>query len=761
MAGRCDCRNPLPAPTINTHRYEFTAASTTRLLKTRIAIGALKNLHPQAACFDIAPYEGLQMRIPPMAQVCSGLLCSSLILSAGCGNPSSQTLASLTVTATPSTLSVGGAAVLKAVAHLSDGTTQDVTAGTQWTLSNSALAKVSNGALTATAPGTVTVQAAYVEATPAGNSPASADTAPENLGASTQVTITETPSTNTPSITWNAPASITYGAALSSTQLNATANVPGAFVYSPAGGTVLKAGTQTLSAVFTPTGTTAYSSTTATVQIWVAQATPIITWTPPAAITQGTALTSLQLDATAAVPGSFTYSPAAGAVPAVGALQLSAAFTPADTTDYSSPTVHNTLTVTASLGSFEYTGSPVVSTIVPPNPATAISSNFFGMTIEYTATPFPKFPVSTLRFWGVDNWNTLEPSSGQFVWTAMDTMINQSKENGVSDFIFTFGSVPAWASTNPSEPCTGGFGPGSCAAPDMTAFDDFATHLVQRYCGTIKYYETWNEPNDQQYWSGTNAQLLTVAQHLYQIAKDPANCAPNEGANPNKVLMPPISRIIPSFLSWLDSYLGGSGAQYTYADVAAFHGYGSATNAEEIVTQVQSLKQILAKHGLSNLQLWDTEADWGAITPVGQQQASWLMRYHVALAATGVSRFVWFGYDTCVWGTLWEGHCPDPQMPVESLTDGGQAYAVIESWLSGANLLSCQQYENGLWACELQRTGGYVAWVLWSSTGAAISVPIPDDSGLTVYRDWQNNVHTLPAELSVDQMPFLLETQDL
>ena len=80
------------------------------------------------------------MRISPTPRVCFGLLCGFLILIAGCGSPSSQTLDSLTVTATPSTLSVGGAAVLKAVAHLSDGTTQDVTAGTQWTLSNTALA---------------------------------------------------------------------------------------------------------------------------------------------------------------------------------------------------------------------------------------------------------------------------------------------------------------------------------------------------------------------------------------------------------------------------------------------------------------------------------------------------------------------------------------------------------------------------------------------------------------------------------------------
>ena len=64
------------------------------------------------------------MRISTTPRVCFGLLCGLLILIAGCGSPSSQSLDSLTVTATPSTLSVGGAAVLKAVAHLSDGTTR-------------------------------------------------------------------------------------------------------------------------------------------------------------------------------------------------------------------------------------------------------------------------------------------------------------------------------------------------------------------------------------------------------------------------------------------------------------------------------------------------------------------------------------------------------------------------------------------------------------------------------------------------------------
>ena len=153
---------------------------------------------------------------------------------------------------------------------------------------------------------------------------------------------------SSPLITWGAPAAISYGTALSSTQLNATANVAGTFTYTPAAGTVLKAGTQTLSAVFTPTDTTTYSAATATVQLTVNQVTPVITWAPLAAITQGTALGSAQLDATANVPGTFSYSPAAGTVPAAGTLQLTATFTPTDTTDYAAATAHNTLAVNSS-----------------------------------------------------------------------------------------------------------------------------------------------------------------------------------------------------------------------------------------------------------------------------------------------------------------------------------------------------------------------------------------------------------------------------
>ena len=81
---------------------------------------------------------------------------------------------------------MGGAVTLQATAHLSDGTTQDVTSSTLWTLSNPSLATVAEGVLTSKAPGTLSVQGAYVEVVAAGSSSAGTNS---TLSASAKVVI--------------------------------------------------------------------------------------------------------------------------------------------------------------------------------------------------------------------------------------------------------------------------------------------------------------------------------------------------------------------------------------------------------------------------------------------------------------------------------------------------------------------------------------------------------------------------------------------
>jgi ligand-binding sensor domain-containing protein len=71
-----------------------------------------------------------------------------------------------------------------------------------------------------------------------------------------------------PTLTWPTPAAITYGTLLDTTQLDATANVPGAFVYNPPAGTKLSAWLgQTLTVTFTPNDTVNYTPATASVSI--------------------------------------------------------------------------------------------------------------------------------------------------------------------------------------------------------------------------------------------------------------------------------------------------------------------------------------------------------------------------------------------------------------------------------------------------------------------------------------------------------------
>ena len=140
-----------------------------------------------------------------------------------------------------------------------------------------------------------------------------------------------------PVITWANPANITYGGSLGSVQLNATADVPGTFIYNPPLGTVLSAGAnQVLSVNFTPTDVDNYSSVNGTQAfITVDKATPEITWSNPSGIDYGTALSTTQLNASSLTPGTFTYTPPIGTILNTGANQtLSLNFSPTDGDNY-------------------------------------------------------------------------------------------------------------------------------------------------------------------------------------------------------------------------------------------------------------------------------------------------------------------------------------------------------------------------------------------------------------------------------------------
>ena len=137
--------------------------------------------------------------------------------------------------------------------------------------------------------------------------------------------------------------------------------------------------------MFTPADTTGFTSASASVALTVQKAAPVLNWAMPAPILYGTALNGTQLNASANVPGTFTYVPGSGSIPATGLQTLSVAFTPNDAADYLSAQATVALTVNAA-------PAPVPAPAPTPVPV---------------ATPAPVAPSANLAI--------LTPSNGAIV----------------------------------------------------------------------------------------------------------------------------------------------------------------------------------------------------------------------------------------------------------------------------------------------------------------------------------------------------------
>ena len=186
----------------------------------------------------------------------------------------------------------------------------------------------------------------------------------------------------TPILNWPAPAAVVAGTKLSVTQLNASANVAGALVYTPAAGQTVAVGSTTLAVLFSPADAVDYTTASATRTLTVLpvpQRVPIISWTNPASVVYGTALSSTQLNAKANTAGTFTYSPGSGAILNAGIRTLVAAFTPQDAT-WSSAMVSKMLTVTQA--------KPLVSWASPAaiTAGTALSGSQLNATANVSGT---------------------------------------------------------------------------------------------------------------------------------------------------------------------------------------------------------------------------------------------------------------------------------------------------------------------------------------------------------------------------------------
>src|SRR6266404_5879714 len=292
------------------------------------------------------------------------------------------------------------------------------------------------------------------------------------FGASTSGTLLLTVGKATPMITWANPADITYGTPLSATQLNATASVPGNFVYTPATGTVLNAGTgQTLHVSFTPTDTTSYTTASKDVTINVNRRDATWTTNPagktygdsdPAPLTTGSGSNFVTADGVTA-----TYSRAPGETVLGGPYHITATLAPSGVlSNYIITNAGASFTINARPAT--WTTNPASKTYGDSDPTsltTGSGSNF--VTADGVTATYSRAPGETVLGGPYHITATLAPSG---------VLSNYIITNAGASF--TINARPATWTTNPASktygesdptPLTTGSGSNFVAADGVTA----------------------------------------------------------------------------------------------------------------------------------------------------------------------------------------------------------------------------------------------------------------------------------------------------
>jgi len=339
-----------------------------------------------------------------------------------------------------------------------------------------------------------------------------------------------------PIVTWPTAAAITYGAALSASELIGGIGA-GTFDWTddtiiP---TVANSGYQV---TFTPTDVDNYNTVAKTVDITVSKATPIVTtWPTAAAITYGAALSTSTLSGgVVSVDGTFAWTNGA-IIPTVNNSGYEVTFTPTDAANYNT-VANNTAAITVNRAAGAAVSEPAAASVtmnsITLNAAT-VSGNT-GQPAEYaisTANDKTETELSwqtDLTFSGLsagtyyayarsaqsDNYNAGEPMVSAAISTTLIDGINLSVEQ-ITDAQTSIAEITISRTGSSGKPVTCDVSVSNPAAYDAGsiswAIAGVGVYTGTTITGTDETFETFKlDAEDVRYNSlGVHALTLTVA----------------------------------------------------------------------------------------------------------------------------------------------------------------------------------------------------------------------------------------------------------
>lgn len=454
------------------------------------------------------------------------------------------------------------------------------------------------------------------------------------------------------------------------------------------------------------------------------------------------------------------------------------------------------------------------------------SGGTFGLDYNQTSPNWPSdITHSCGRFWDLAGvlWDEVETSKNVFNWKTMDAELEIMAKNNVNCAHIVLARTPSFASTNwsSSHGITCHSATGLCDPPsDITLTGTganlffrnwvaaLASHVNQPgyITGTgvwaghphahLYIYETWNEPDSQEYWTGSYDQLIRLEWDVRCIVK---GCTTNpitgetgaqvratvtNGAGssvvdtkiwpgfPANPLDPTATIVMPSYhapaftLSLAQAFLYCTGAQTNWhppmqscthgtagsdgTDAINMHmkwGNNWPTELEPTVDAwVGGVNAALSKADKAK-PLYNTEggASGGGFT-FGPYVAS-----NPANEASFVIRNYLYGCNgnlmgECVWYNWSHGNIGS------STADA--AYTQVFKWMSGNTEGVCT-HNLTVYQCPFTGPNGYVALAVWGISGTNSTFQVPANTYST-YTDYTGVSRTLGSTVTIGYSPVLL-----
>ncbi len=208
------------------------------------------------------------------------------------------------------------------------------------------------------------------------------------------------------------------------------------------------------------------------------------------------------------------------------------------------------------------------------------------------------------------NWSSIEPEKGKWDFSTPDAVVNNAEKSNLKIYASLI-STPSWVAKSPIDP------------PDFLEWMIFVKKLSERYGDRIAVYGIWNEPNLEEFWSGTSEQYVEILlKPAYPIIK--FNAPHSLVAAPELAHLYSARLGITDFFASIKKYGGEKSL-----DVVSHHIYGDTDFSSKIfgfkfigIQYRQGLLQMLKDNGLGDKHIWITEMGSNVSNSNEEQQAS-------------------------------------------------------------------------------------------------------------------------------------------